>query len=625
MRGERRGPFWRAATARTCRAAAGVSIAVTVAAAAAGCAQFVTPNTPPADPAGHFVALTKPVILLGDTQEHEATGFPLHDNDGAVDAYVEVAQRPPEQPLFGRRILEWVLVSHPDEPTVHLGDVLDMSCASELHRMSAFIAAAKQEGAVLPGNHDGLMFGIFNHMLDGNAPGYAGQAWQRGCLRGATASESAASTSPRDTVVTKRDFIAAYLTQLAAGQHNSVVGLAVPPATGDARTSWTNPRRGAFLEAIEAQLLDERAYANSFIAQKLRLPAAPGASRRVVMIGLDTNQVSAIVGSLDTIRGISPGDIGHVRSDQLGAIEAWLEEARRAKDIVVFAGHHNWNRLSFASQARIARVMSTLDQPLVYISAHTHRGFWATHQLGPRSLLELNVSSLSDWPIAYRRVTFALDEQSNRLKVTAEIMPNTGAPVRTDQQILEAWESATCGATGFSAARLEGQERLVVQRQRDSRGTLMEWLYEGFGESCASCLQSLYESGMRYQDAMLETIVTLYHDFWTEVPEVSAMRVPVSCGEHSVPVCIGRLRAERPATLEETISLFRRRAQFIDAMNSQLDNLKDPRLRSYMTCRAVIGARVDYELTPDDRRRGRGEDQRRSQDFFRTEATVGMR
>jgi len=621
MRGERRGALWRVATTWVCRAAAVVSLA----AAATGCAQFVTAPTPPADPAGHFVALTKPVILLGDTQEHEATGFPLHDNDGAVDAYVEVAQRPPEQPLFGRRILEWVLVSHPDEPTVHLGDVLDMSCASELRRMSAFVTSARQEAAVLPGNHDGLMFGIFNHMLAANAPGNAGQAWQRGCLRGATEAGGGASANPRDVVVTKRDFIAAYLNLLVSGQNNPIAGLSVPPATGDARISWKNPRQGAFLEAIEAQLLDERAYANSFIAQKMRLPHAPGAPRRVVMIGLDTNQVSAMVGSLDTIRGISPGDIGHVRSDQLSAIEPWLDEARRSNDIVVFAGHHNWNRLSFASQARIAAVLSKLDHPLVYVSAHTHRGFWAAHQLGQRSLLELNVSSLSDWPIAYRRVAFEFDEQSNRLKVKAEIMPNTGAPVRTDQQILDAWESATCGATGFSAARLEGQERLVVQRQRDSRGTLMEWLYEGLGESCASCLQSLYESGMRYQDAMLETIVTLYHDFWTEVPEVSAMGDPASCGGHSVPVCIGRLRAERPANLQEAIDLFRRRAQFIDAMNGQLDRLADPRVRSYMTCRAVIGARVDYELTPDDRRRGRGEDRRRSQDFFRTEATVGMR
>ena len=79
----------------------------------AGCANISVSTPPPPDPPGRFVALTRPVIVLGDTQEHESTGFPLHDNDGAIDEYVEVAQRPPEQPLFGRRILEWALLSNP--------------------------------------------------------------------------------------------------------------------------------------------------------------------------------------------------------------------------------------------------------------------------------------------------------------------------------------------------------------------------------------------------------------------------------------------------------------------------------------------------------------------------------
>ena len=606
------------------QAVARLCIVAFVAAGAAGCARFITPEPPPPDPAGRFVPLTRPVILLGDTQEHEVTGFPLHDNDGAVDAYVEVAQRPPEQPLFGRRVLEWTLTEHPDEPTVHLGDVLDMSCASELKRMSVFVRSAKQEGAVLPGNHDGLMFGIFNHQLAGKAGG-SGQAWYRGCLRGATEPGGSTSDDPLAAVVTKRDYITAYLRMLATGEHHPLAGLTPPPPKGEVRTSWTNPRTGAFLEALEVHLLDESSYANSFIVQKMRLPAAAGAGRRVVMIGLDTNQVSAVVGSLDAVRGISPGDIGHVRADQLQAIEPWLKQARQANDIVVFAGHHNWNRLSFASQARIATVLAKLDHPLVYVSAHTHTGYWARHQLGQRSLLELNVSSLSDWPIAYRRVVFAYDEAANRLKVSAEIMPNSGTSASSDAKLLEEWEAATCTRTGFSAKRLEGQERLVVQRQRDSRGTLFEWLYEGLGDNCQSCLQSLYESGMRYQDALLETIVTLYHDFWTTVPEVRALGDPDTCGEYALPVCIGRLRAERPQTLEQTIDLFRRRAHFIDTVNSQFDGLRDPRVRTYMTCRAVLSARMDYEFTPEDRRHGRGEEQRRAQDFFRTEATVGMR
>jgi hypothetical protein len=109
--------------------------------------------------------LTTPFVAVGDTQEHESTGYPLHDNDSAVDAYVEVAQRPPEQPLFGRRILEWALQHHPDEPFVHLGDVMDLSCRVEAERMTRIFRAAGSPGAILPGNHDGLMFGIYGYNL----------------------------------------------------------------------------------------------------------------------------------------------------------------------------------------------------------------------------------------------------------------------------------------------------------------------------------------------------------------------------------------------------------------------------------------------------------------------------
>lgn len=150
-----------------------------------GCVSVPPQHTPPLDSPGEYVALTKPIIAVGDTQEHEATGFPLHDNDGAVDSYVEVAQRPPAQPLFGRRMLEWAIQNHPDAPVIHLGDVLDMSCESELGRMRKIFQAATQPSAILPGNHDGLLFGIFNYnmvdiILD---PGAA--KWDRGCRRGA--------------------------------------------------------------------------------------------------------------------------------------------------------------------------------------------------------------------------------------------------------------------------------------------------------------------------------------------------------------------------------------------------------------------------------------------------------
>jgi len=590
--------------------------------ALAGCAQFILPRPPPADPTGTFVPLTAPIIAVGDTQEHEPAGFPLHDNDGAVDAYIEVAQRPPGQPLFGRRILEWVLVEHPGEPVLHLGDVLDMSCKSEMGRMAAIFAAGRQPTAILPGNHDGLMFGIFNHPVVGKVIEGTGHAWYRACAHGADGGRTG-GVSPRETAVDKREFIAQYLALLATGPH-ALGGLAVPPASGDAQISWRSGKPEAFLEAIEARLLDEDAYANSYIAQKLRLPAAPGAPRRVVVIGLDTNQVDAFVGTLDALRAVSPGDIGHVRSEQLKAITPWLEEARRAGDLVVFAGHHSWNRLSFGSQARIAAVMATLDHPLVYISAHTHTGYWASHRIGSRTMLELNVSSLSDWPISYRRIAFAFDETANRIRVTAEIMPNLGTAPADDADLLRAWEAKVCAESGYSANKIEDEVLHVVRSQKESRGSLFDWLYEGLGDWCRPCLQRLYESGMRYQDAMLDAIDQLHNDFESTSAEVRGLRTTAWCGQRPVPVCIEALQAQKPVDLAATIDLFREKARLVDSVNRQFDALTDPRVRAYMTCRAVASARIDYDLTPDDKRAGRGEANRRNLDYFRIEATVGM-
>jgi hypothetical protein len=593
-----------------------------MATALVGCVHFIEPQPPPRDTPGTFLPLTAPVIFVGDTQEHESTGFPMHDNDGAIDAYVEVAQRPPEQPLFGRRILERAMQTSAAAPVVHLGDLLDMSCESELARMEKVFATSSQPKALLPGNHDGFFLGIFNrNALDALPDGEAAR-WDRTCRRG-TVADGQAAEAASGAALTKRGFIVAYLANLARGPHTRVTGFEVP-ASGAATVSWRNPDPQGFIQAVEARLLGGSRFGQSFVAQKLLLPAAAGADRRVIVIGLDTNQTNAAVTTLDTIRGLSPGDLGHVRADQIRVVSDWVDEARSDGSLVVFAGHHNWNRLSFSSQARLAALMRALDHPLVYVSAHTHRGFWASHRLGLRSLLELNVSSLSDWPIAYREVTFAFDAKANRLKVTAPIMPNRGASPRNDGELLEAWGAATCSRTGFTADLLERQERLVVQQQRDARGTLMDWLYEGFGEWCRPCLQSLYESGMRYQDTLLETLNEVYQDFFMDVPEVRALRAPPSCAGAPVVTCMARLRTAQATTLEETQDLFRRKAALVAAMNEQLDAVRDPRVRDYMACRAVVAAKLDYDLTPPERLRGRGEANRVRQDFSRTEATVGI-
>jgi hypothetical protein len=557
----------------------------------------------PAPLSGDYVALTRPIIMLGDTQEHEATGFPLHNSDGAVDTYVEVAQRPPEHPLFGRRLLEWAIESHLDAPMVHLGDVLDLSCRSELVRMQKICEVATQPGAILPGNHDGLLFGIFNYDFITDRFSAGALQWRRGCQPGAGPEETPASADGRGPGLNKRQFLAAYLAALAVGPQPQA-GLTPPAASGTTHVSWRNPDPQAFLAGIEAHLVDGRHYARSFIVQKLRLPAAPQAPRRVTMVAIDTNQLNVAIGMVNMLWGRSPGSTGRVLDDQMQRIAQMIDEARRAGDIVVLAGHHNWALLVAPSRRRLAAVLELLEHPLIYISAHTHQGFWAQHRLQGRSLLELNVSSLSDWPLAYRRVAFASDGRANRLQGSAELLPRGEASPQDDAELLQAWVNATCSQAGVPQARLTQQDLEAVRSQRQARGTLVGWLLKGQGEWCGWCRQRLYASAHQYQDGLLEVIAELDEDLAGAVPELDQVTLPAGCAGHSLRDCIAMLRATPYDDLASTIAVFRQKAALVDALGAQLDNLTSPQVKAYMTCRAALGAKDDYDLTPEKRRGG---------------------
>jgi hypothetical protein len=599
------------------RALAATALALTL----GGCATFVPERGPDPEPGAQYVTLTTPIIAIGDTQEHLPTGYPLHDNDSAVDAYVEVTQRPPEQALFGRRVPEWALQSHPDEPFLHLGDVLDLSCRIEAKRVADMFRATPNAGVVLPGNHDGLMFGIYGYNVLETTVDPDAKKWNQACRRGAGLGDAEYKTTTE--AFTKRDFISAIIAAHVSGGRPKP-GLEVPPPTGEHQISWRSPFPDAYLQAIEARVLDGSRYADSYLAQRIKLPRAPGATRDVIIIGLDTNQAGALVSTWDVVMGHSPGSRGHVHPDQIQAIDKWVDEAIAKGDIVIFAGHHNWKSLGLPTRTLLRAEMAKLDQPLVYLSAHTHSGFWAVHRaLARQPLLELNVSSLSDWPIAYRRISFAYDESAKRLLVRGELMPHTDKPITSYADLLAAWEAETCVRTELPTYVFEEFDFTVVKHQRESRGTVMEWLLSAI-PACETCEQPLYEHAQAYQDTMLITLLqgaTLVKTAGVPMPEYQP---PPFCGEEKFVGCAGGLLAEKPKDFKGHVDLFRRKAALVASQNDYLDRIDHPRAKAYMTCRAVKAAKIDFDATEEKRTENRSEEKRRAENFFLIEASVGM-
>lgn len=589
----------------------------------AGCQSgFVPQRVPGPEPGANYVTLTSPVVLVSDTQEHESTGYPLLENASAIDAYVEVSQRPPQQTLFGRRILEWALQSHPTEPFIHLGDVMDMSCRTEAERIAKIIGAANRPGAILPGNHDGLLFGVFAYDLQTSSLDPGADRWNRACRRGATPGDVTHRTS-REAFI-KPDFITRYIMGQARVAPPGA-GLVPPSSSGDRSVSWRNPDPGAFVSGIEAHLIDGGDYANSFIAQRLRLPRTPGATRGIIVIALDTNQSGPLVSGWDTIMGRSPGSVGHIRLDQVRAVTPWIREAARAGDIIVFAGHHNWLSLELQTRLLMYGLMSELSHPVVYLSGHTHRGFWAEHRLpGLRPVLELNVSSLSDWPIAYRRVSFAYDDRANRLLVRADLMPKSASAVTSDAELLEAWVDQTCRQSRIDVSEIMAQDHAIVRQQRNSRGSLFGWLMQSIRPDCDTCDLPLFQQAQLYMDEMLRALLQASSYVPADIRARNRARLPAWCGGEDFAQCTTHLLSRQDNTFQGQLSLFRRKAEMVEIVQIYMDEIEAPAPKAYMTCRAILAAKVDFDAIPDGRNDFRSESNRRTEHFFRNQASIGM-
>jgi hypothetical protein len=162
--------------------------------------------------------------------------------------------------------------------------------------------------------------------------------WNSACRRGA--GELDTRHKSENEAFSKREFIALYISEHSKGRPEKP-GLVAPPDTGRHSVSWRSPDPEAFLSGIEAELLDGKVYADSYIAQRLKLPRAPGATRDTIIIGLDTNQAGLLVDVWDTLMGHSPisANIKNHPFGQPGRSASEVARARRVRCDSRFSTH----------------------------------------------------------------------------------------------------------------------------------------------------------------------------------------------------------------------------------------------------------------------------------------------
>lgn len=176
----------------------------------------------------------------------------------------------------------------------------------------------------------------------------------------------------------------------------------------------------------------------------------------------------------------------------------------------------------------------------------------------------------------------------------------------------------------MSISRLKQEDLGLVMQQRESRGSVLDWLITGLAPICETCEQGLYEHAQGYQDLMLRLLLETIVDLGPAAAQLNELQLPDWCAELGFKGCANELISRRAEGFQGHVKLFRRKAELASLLNERLDSLTDQRAKDYMTCRAVLAAKIDFDLTDDASNSDRGESKRKMEQFFRVEASVGM-
>jgi hypothetical protein len=386
----------------------------------------------------NIVDITAPVLLLADTQEHEIGGLPITLLSPAIDRENEVTIRPVYHSLYLRKLLEEIILKTNSKMIIHLGDAMDISCISEWNRLSNSIAMAMEKRRrfnqeipfyLLPGNHDGFMAGTMNpndFEAKGGFTGLLGsQGWQMACSDGThNINEGSQNGKPRrfsGTIqkdiknASKRYFITRDVALKKINDFNKIQKSSI----NNISYNGTYDSQIKTISAFSEDDSDCNLYSCSYLTQLIQLPPTNiNTTRKAYLLAFDTNQSEIEVLAYKTANHESIGDWGNVYSDQINSAKALLSKIDD-KDIVIFSGHHPWESLDSNTQDRLVELFKTRKHAIVYVSAHTHSGYWARHDLGDNlKMLELNISSLADWPIASKALKISASSDGRVIRIS---------------------------------------------------------------------------------------------------------------------------------------------------------------------------------------------------------------
>lgn len=409
--------------------------------------------------------LTTSVMLVADNQLNHMFGDPTPLITEFNDKVVRVTLRPVAQDIFAPHVLRWSLENFRyGEKVIHLGDGLNTACVGEFKRFvdvmtpgPSVSAHRKWKWVMAPGNHDAYYLGNTQ-----NSPGM----WRDACKRA-------------DGPLTKDRFVRSYLEQLQ--RQFDEFRKDYPGTLPDSGQWRPGSHKGHFLRAV-AWKIDKDAPHRSFVVQELNL-ARDSSDRPISAILLDTSQYHWAPALVPFLFSPNAGINGDLVSDQVSFIRQWLEDDSDNNKISLLLGHHPYDTLRSSAKSAIDALRQDY-RVVLYVSAHTHKGQYYVHGAPDgKTWLELNVGSITDWPVEFRVLnigTVEHDPSKLSMRVPLFRLPDSAKKFNTWPRDCAAWIPKPGDPDSFIAL----EQRKTTSAKQTYRNRMVDalWLYRRFIE-----------------------------------------------------------------------------------------------------------------------------------------------